>query len=75
MGLRYTPMSTLLMQDGTEQTYDVTQHGKPQPKPVTPDANYGHLEHVSKCLVPTINFVGPAIDYIADHKYVQVSSI
>ena len=47
VGLRYTPMSPLLMQDCTEQTYDVTQHGKPQPKLVTPDANYGQLEHVS----------------------------
>ena len=39
--------SSVFMQGGTEQTYDVTQHGKSQPKLAIPDPNYEQLEHVS----------------------------
>ena len=37
-----------IVQDDTEQLYDVTQHGnKPQLQPFIADPNYEHLAHVS----------------------------
>ena len=37
-----------IVQDDTEQSYDVTQHGKkPQLQPFIADPNYEQLEHVS----------------------------
>ena len=56
------------MQGGTEQTYDVTQHGKSQPKLVTPDPNYDQLG-TCKYLVPTMSSEDLPIDFIATYYY------